>query len=70
MLKEESCICILWTWRNDRVPWKVFECALRKKGKPEVLVRSVMSLYEGAKTRVIVDSELSEEVAVSVGMHQ
>ena len=36
----------------------------------EVLVRSVMSLYEGAKTRVRVDSELSEELEVKVGMHQ
>ena len=32
---------------------------MRKKGIPEVLVRSVMSLYEGAKTGVRVDSELS-----------
>ena len=30
----------------------------------------VMSLYEGAKTRVRVDSELSEEFEVKVGMHQ
>ena len=37
---------------------------------PEVLVRSVMSLYEGAKTRARVDSELSEELVVKVGMHQ
>ena len=37
---------------------------------PEVLVRSVMSLHEGAKTRVRVDSELSEEFEVKVGMHQ
>ena len=29
-----------------------------------------MSLYEGTKTRVRVDSELSEEFEVSVGMHQ
>ena len=36
----------------DRVPLEVFEWAIRKKGIPEVLVRSVMSLYEGAKTRV------------------
>ena len=33
------------------------------------LVRSVMSLCEGAKTRVRVDSELSEEFEVNVGMH-
>ena len=36
----------------DRIPRKVLEWALRKKGITEVLVRSVMSLYEGAKTRV------------------
>ena len=29
-----------------------------------------MSLYEGAKTRVRVDCELSEEFEVKVGMHQ
>ena len=34
---------------------------MRKKRIPEVLVRSVMSLNEGAKTRIRVDSELSEE---------
>ena len=47
-----------------RIPRKVLEGALRKKGIPEVFVRSVMSLYEGAKTRVRVDSELSEEFEV------
>ena len=30
----------------DRVPRKVLEWALRKKGIPEVMVKSVMSLYE------------------------
>ena len=29
-----------------------------------------MSQYEGAKTRVRVDSELSEELEVKVGVHQ
>ena len=29
-----------------------------------------MSLYEEAKTRIRVDSELSEESEVNVGMHQ
>ena len=52
------------------VPRKVLEWALRKKGIAEVLVRSVMSLYEGAKTRVGVDSEFSEEFEVKVGMQQ
>ena len=43
---------------------------MRKKEILEVMVRSVMSLYEGAKTGVRVNSELSEEFAVKVGMHQ
>ena len=43
---------------------------MRKKGILEVFVRSVTSLYEGAKTRVRVDSELSEEFEVKVRMHQ
>ena len=43
---------------------------MRKKKIPDVLVRSVMSLYEEAKTRVRVDSELSEEFEVKIGMHQ
>ena len=54
----------------DRVPEKVLKWAMRKKGIPEVLVKSVISCYEGAKTRVRVDSELSEEFEVKVGMHQ
>ena len=36
----------------DRVPRKVLERALRKKVMPDVLVRSVMSLYDGAKIRL------------------
>ena len=54
----------------DRVPRKVLEWAMRKKRMPEVLACSVMSLYEGAKRRVRVDSELSEEFEVKVGMLQ
>ena len=50
-----------------RVQRKVLEWAMRKKGVPDVLVRSMMSLYEGAKTRVRVESELSEEFEVKVG---
>ena len=44
---------------------------MMKKGILEILVRSVMSLYEGAKTRVSVDSELLCEVyeeSVNVGL--
>ena len=43
---------------------------MSKKEIPEVLVKSVRSLYEGAKTRVRLDSELSEQFEVKVGMHQ
>ena len=50
----------------DRVRRKVLEWAMRKIGIPEVLFISVMSMYEGAKTRVRVDYELSEELEVKV----
>ena len=42
----------------DRVPRKVMEWAMRKRGIPEVMVRAVMSLYEGANTRIRVGLEL------------
>ena len=35
----------------DRVLNKVLEWAIRKKGIPEVMVRAMMSLYEGAKSQ-------------------
>ena len=54
----------------DCVPRKMMEWALRKKGLPEMLVIAVMSLYEGAKTKVRVGTELSEEFCVKVGVHQ
>ena len=49
---------------------RVLEWVIMKKGMPEVWVRSVMSLYEGARTRVRVDSELLVEFQVKVWMHQ
>ena len=54
----------------DRVPRKVLEYAMRKKVIAQVLIRSVMSLYEGAKTRFRVDYELSEEFEAKFGMHR
>ena len=45
----------------DRETRKVLEWAMRKKGIPEVSVRSVMSVYEGTMTRVRVDSEMTDE---------
>ena len=48
----------------------VLEWALRKKEIPKVLIRSVMSLYVGPRTRVSVNSELAEEFEDKVWMHQ
>ena len=36
----------------DRVPTGVSEWAISKRGIPEAMVRAVICLYEGAKTRV------------------
>ena len=54
----------------DRVPTKVMEWAMRKKGLSEIMVRAVISLYDGVKTRVRVESAYSEEFEVKVGVHQ
>ena len=54
----------------DRVPRKVVEWAMRKKGIPEALVTAVISLHKGARTRVKVGTHLSEECEVKVGVHQ
>ena len=54
----------------DRAPRNVLEWAVRKKGIEKNLVRSVMSLYEEAKTTVRVDSQLTEEFEVKVRIHQ
>ena len=54
----------------DRVPRKVMEWAMRKKDLSEVMVWTVMSLYDGAKTRVRVGSAYSEKFEVKVGVHQ
>ena len=54
----------------DRVPRKVIRFALRRKGVPEYLVNGVMSLYEGCKTAVLVDGELSSSFSVKVDVHQ
>jgi len=54
----------------NRVPRKVMEWAMRKKGLPKAMVKAVMSLYKGSKTRVRVETQLSEEFFVKVGVHQ
>ena len=54
----------------DRVPRKVMKWAMRKKDLSEVVVRAVMSWYDGAKTRVRVEFAYSEEFEVKVDVHQ
>ncbi|KAA3670323.1 uncharacterized protein DEA37_0010186 [Paragonimus westermani] len=54
----------------DRVPRKVIEWSLRKKGVNERLVRAIMRLYEGAQTMVKVGGGMSEAFDVNVGVHQ
>ena len=54
----------------DRVSREVIRFALRRKGVPEYLVNGVMSLYNGCKTAVLVDRELSSSFSVKVGVHQ
>jgi hypothetical protein len=54
----------------DRVPRKVIEWALRKKGVNDRLVGAIMRLYEGAKTKVKVGKGMSESFSVKVGIHQ
>ena len=54
----------------DRVPRKVMEWPMRKKGLSEVIVRAIMSLYDGTKTRVKMGSAYSEEFEEKVSVHQ
>ena len=54
----------------DRVSRKVVKWVMRKKKVPEVMVTAVMSLYDGAKTKVKVESGLSDEFSVNVGVRQ
>ena len=49
----------------DRVPGKVKEWAMRKKKVPEVIVKAVMSLYNGAKTNVKMGSGVSNKFSVN-----
>ena len=51
----------------DRVPRRVVRWALRKKGLPEILVKAMISLYEGSKTKIKVGSEFSQKFFVAVG---
>ena len=68
---KRICMCFVDLEKAfDIVPRRVMEWAMRKKGLPEILVKAVMSLYEGAETKVGVRSGLLEEFSVKVGVHQ
>ena len=54
----------------DRVPRKVIWWAMRKLGVEEWAVRVVQSMYIGAKSRVHINNQLSDEFGVNVGVHQ
>ena len=53
----------------DRLPRKALDWVLLLKKGIQVLVRSVMSLYERTEMGVRVDYELSGEFEVKVVMH-
>ena len=54
----------------DQVPRDVVSFVLCWKGVPEYLVNEVMSLYNGCRTVVLVDGELSRLFFGKVGVHQ
>ena len=53
----------------DRVPRKVMEWAMRKKGFIRSMVQAVESLHNGAKTRVLVRSVYLEDMYRYVCMY-
>ena len=54
----------------NRVPKKMVEESLRIKGVPEVTVKTVMSLYEGATTKVRIGFVVSDKFSVKVRVHR
>ena len=57
---KKLCMCFVDMEKAfDRLSRKVMEWAMRKKSLSEVMVRAVMSLYNGAKIRVKVGSAYS-----------
>jgi Reverse transcriptase (RNA-dependent DNA polymerase) len=54
----------------DRVPRKVIEWALRRKGIPEQMVAAIMAWYMDSKTRVKTMAGISKELDILVGVHQ
>ena len=67
---KKGCMCFVDLEKAfDRLPRKALDLVLLLKKGIQVLVSSVMSLYERAKMRFRVDSELSGEFGVKVVMH-
>ena len=65
------CMCVVDLEKVfDRLPRLVLEWAMRKRGMPDVLLRSVICLCEGARTRIRVDSLVLMWFVVNVGMHK
>ena len=65
-----GCMCFVDLEKAfDRLPRKALDWVLLLKKGIQVLVRSVMSLYERAEIGVRVDSELSGEFEVKVVIH-
>ena len=54
----------------DRVPRKVIWWAMKKLGVEEWAVRVVQSMYIGAKSRIRINNQLSDEFGVNIGVHQ
>ena len=68
---KRICTCVIDLEKAfDRVPRRVLEWTMRKKGLPKILIKVVMSLHEEAETKVKVGSRLSEAFSVKVGVHQ
>ena len=60
--KTRSCICVLLTRKRlFRAIRKIIECTMRNKGLSEVMVRAVMSSYDGTIIRMRVGSAYSEK---------
>ena len=54
----------------DRVSKRVMQWALRKKGLPKILVKVMISLYEGSKMKIEVGFKFSEEFYTMVSVYQ
>ena len=54
----------------DTVPRELVFATLRWMGVPEAEVRLVEGIYDGTKARVVVDSGLSSEFGVGIGLRQ